>query len=340
MVRRSLWFEGPERVSVRVETLSPPGPGEVLVQSIASAISAGTEMLFYRGAVEEGVVVDTTLEGYGTNIYPLRYGYASVGRVTGVGVGAPASLEGRIVFAFTPHASAFCLPAERIFPVPEGIGPEDAVLLASAETATTLVLDARPLVGERVSVFGLGVIGLLTAGLLNRFPLSRITGWDLHSMRREAAAALGVQSADPRETPPARGTEDVTLELTGTADGFRMALSACSFSGRLVVGSWYGRKARAQPLDAFDTAFHRSRVRIVSSQVSTIDPAISGRWTKERRLATAWEAIRLLRPARWITHRVPFSHAEEAYRLIACAPERTIQVILAHGSEETRPPVP
>jgi threonine dehydrogenase-like Zn-dependent dehydrogenase len=114
-------------------------------------------------------------------------------------------------------------------------------------------------------------------------------------------------------------------------EGFRMALGACRFSGRLIVGSWYGAGARQKTLDAFDTVFHRNRVRIIPSQVSTIDPALSARWTHERRLESAWQAIRVLRPSRLITHRIPFSRAGDAYRLIADSPGATIQVMLAHG---------
>ena len=169
--RQSLWFEGREQVSVREEPLGEPGAGEALVESTLSAISPGTEMLFYRGDLEEGTEVDATLKGYERRLkYPLPYGYATVGRVACVGPRTDASLVGRLAFAFVPHASAFILPVEQLLIVPDGIEPEDAAFLATAETAVNLVLDSAPLLGERASVFGLGVIGLLTTGLLARRP--------------------------------------------------------------------------------------------------------------------------------------------------------------------------
>jgi 2-desacetyl-2-hydroxyethyl bacteriochlorophyllide A dehydrogenase len=332
VTRQSLWFEGRERVSLREETLDPPHSHEVLIETQVSAISPGTEMLFYRGELEEGTEIDAVLEGYRRRLeYPLPYGYASVGRISQAGSDVDPSLVGRLAFVFMPHASAFCIPAERIAAVPDGVAAEDAAFLAAAETAVNLTLDAAPLLGERVSVFGLGVIGLLTTGLLARFPLSALTCWELHSRRREAAALFGVSAADPASSPPSGGTEDLAIELSGSAEGFRLALSSCRFSGRLVVGSWYGMSARRKAMDGFDTLFHRNRVHIVSSQVSTIDPALSSRWTRERRLGAAWEALRFLRPSRLITHRVPFSAAGEAYRLIAGTPGETIQVMLVHG---------
>jgi len=337
MKRQSLWFEGGERVSLRDETIDPPGSHEVLIETQVSAISPGTEMLFYRGEVEDGIQVDAVLDGYrGPLEYPLPYGYASVGRIAAVGQGVDPALRGRLAFVFMPHASAFCVPDQRIVPVPDGIEPEDAAFLAATETAVNLVLDAAPLLGERASVFGLGIIGLLTIGLLARFPLSRLSGWDLHHRRREAAALFGVQAADPAAVPAERGTEDLVIDVSGSAEGFRRALASCRYTGRLVLGSWYGMASRRASIEAFDTQFHRSRVRIISSQVSSIDPALTGRWSRERRLEAAWDALRVLRPSRLITQRIPFDKAQDAYRLIADSPGDTIQVILVHGGEGTR----
>ena len=334
MKRQSLWFEGGEQVSLRDETLDPPGPHEVLVETQVSAISPGTEMLFYRGEIEEGTEVDTVLDGYrGRLEYPLPYGYASVGRISALGHGVDPALLGRLAFAFMPHASAFCVPDHRVVPVPEGIEPEDAAFLAAAETAVNLVLDSAPLLGERASVFGLGVIGLLTTGLLARFPLSRLSCWDLHPRRRDAAALFGAKAADPAAAPPAAGSEDLVVEVSGSAEGFRRGLSSCRYTGRLVLGSWYGMGSRLNSIEGFDTDFHRNRVRIISSQVSSIDPALTGRWSRERRLMAAWDALRFLRPSRLITQRVPFDRAPDAYRLIARSPGDTIQVILVHRDE-------
>jgi 2-desacetyl-2-hydroxyethyl bacteriochlorophyllide A dehydrogenase len=326
--RQCLWFEGGSRVSVREEAMRQPAAGEIMVQSLLSAISPGTEMLFYRGQLDEGAAVDAVLEGYRDGLsYPLRYGYASVGRVVAVGTGVDQAVAGRLVFAFIPHASHSCISSEQALVVPDGISPEEAAFLASTETAVNLVLDSHPLLGEQVSVFGLGVIGLLAAGLLAGFPLARLTGWDLLPLRRAAAAALGVTAADPVADPPPVGTEDLAVEVSGSAEGFRHALSSCGFAGRVVVGSWYGTGSRHH---AFDTQFHRNRVRIIPSQVSTIDPGLSGRWTRERRLQAAWQAIRTLRPSRLVTHRIPFPRAADAYALISEAREKTIQVMLIH----------
>jgi 2-desacetyl-2-hydroxyethyl bacteriochlorophyllide A dehydrogenase len=328
VTRQSLWFEGSSRVSLRDEQLAGPGPGEVLVHTTLCAISAGTEMLFYRGTLEPGAEIDSLLADYRRPItWPLRYGYASVGIVVAAGDGVPPATVGRTVFGFVPHATAFTARLDDLVEVPAGIAPEDAAFFASAETAATLTLDTAPLLGERITVFGLGVVGLLTTGLLSRFPLSRLTGVDPHALRRHAAEERGALTRDPRAAEGPRGTEDACLELSGSPDGFRAAVAACGFAGRLVVGSWYAAAGRGA-LGAFDTAFHRKRLRMLASQVSTIDPALSGRWDRERRRAAAWEAIRALQPSRLVTHRVPFGSAEEAYRIVSETPEEALQVLL------------
>lgn len=339
MRRECLWFEGRERVSLREEPLDPPGEGEVIVEALLSAISPGTEMLFYRGELEGGIEVDAALEGYRQRLeYPLPYGYATVGRVTQTGPGVSRGREGQLVFLFMPHATAFRVSAASAIPVPAGIEKDDAAFLAAAETAVNLVLDSAPLIGERMAVFGLGVIGLLTSGLLARFPLGSLSAWDLHPRRRRAAELFGVAAHDPAASSPPPGSEDLAIEVSGSAEGFRLALGSCRASGRLVVGSWYGMSTRRATLEGFDTAFHRNRVRIISSQVSTIDPALSGRWTRGRRLEAAWAALAMLKPSRLVTQRVPFRAAADAYRLIAGAPGETIQVMLVHDGAGAPPP--
>jgi threonine dehydrogenase-like Zn-dependent dehydrogenase len=329
-----LWFDGRGGVDLREAEVPAPGPGQVRVASLVGAISAGTELLFYRGELRGGVPVDAALPGYRGEIsYPMRYGYATVGVVEAAGRGVEPGLEGRLVFSFTPHASAFLCGAADALPVPGGLSAEDAAFFANMETAVTLVLDGRPGLSDRVSVFGLGVVGLCTTALLARFPLSRLRAFDLLGPRRDAAAAVGAEALDPCDAPAA--TEDVVFELTGSPAALGPALAAAAFSGLLVIGSWYGERPFFEGLAgggaALGTAFHRGRVRVLASQVSSIDPSLSGRWDRERRREAAWDAIRAVGPSRWVTHRYPLERAGDAYALLAGRPSEAIQVLLAHA---------
>ncbi len=339
MTRRAVVFEGPGIVAVREEAIPEPGAGEALVRTIVSAISSGTEMLFYRGEVPPGTAVDASIEALGGEVaYPLRYGYAAVGRVAALGAGVPGEWAGRLVFAFQPHASHFTTPIDDLIPVPEGVEPETAAFLPNAETAVTLVLDGAPLYGERIAVFGQGVVGLLVTSLLAGFPLACLVTVDRHARRRAASLASGADASfSPDEIagvgallgegrPPAGA--DLVFELSGAPQALNDAIAVTGDYGRVVIGSWYGTKHVDLDLGG---RFHRGRMRLISSQVSTIAPELRGRWTRERRFEAAWRAVESVGPVRYITHRFPVERAADAYALLDERPAEAIQVMLTYG---------
>lgn len=327
MERHALYFTAPGRVEVRTEPLAAPGPGEARVQTICSAISAGTEMLVYRGEFPGGLSVDATLSALSGNFaYPLRYGYAAVGRVTELGAGVAADWLGRPVFAFQPHASAFVAPVAELQPLPEGLPPEDAVFLPNMETAVNFLLDGAPLIGERVAVFGQGVVGLLTTALLARLPLDSLHTFDRFALRREWSLKLGATaSADPDEAPALDA--DLCYELSGSPAALDCAIAATGFAGRIVIGSWYGEKRH--PVD-LGGRFHRERLRLISSQVSTLTPELQARWTKARRLQVAWQRLAEMKPSQLITHSFPLSNSATAYALLDQHPDQALQVIFRY----------
>lgn len=329
--RQSVVFSAPRRVDVVEEPLAGPAPGKILVETQLCAISPGTEMLFYRGELPDDTAADGALDatiaaaGDAALTYPLRYGYASVGRVTALGAGVDPEWRGRLVFAFVPHASAFEAAPGDVIPVPPDISPEQAALLPNMETAVNFVMDGHPLIGERVAVVGLGVVGLLTVALLGRFPLAELVAVDPLALRRDQALAWGATTARrPAETADVAPC-DLVYELSGNPAALDAAIALTGFAGRIVVGSWYG--AKRAPVD-LGGRFHRSRIRLISSQVSTIDPTLSGRWDKARRFAVAWSMLRTLDPTPLITHRYQLADAAAAYRQIDQDPAKTLQVVL------------
>lgn len=333
MKTRTLYFVAPGQVELREALLPALAPDQVLVETLCSAISSGTEMLIYRGQCP--ALLDAN-DGISSEIrYPTAYGYACVGRVVEIGKLVDREWENRLVFAFQPHTSHFVTPHSSLLPIPPGLSPETAAFLPNTETAVNLVQDAAPILGERVLVFGQGIIGLLTAALLSEFPLESLVSVDPFPLRRAAALNLGVSAAlDP--TDPDFRTQaavllksgaDLTLELSGAPAALNEAIALTTFSGRIVIGSWYGEKRAELNLGG---AFHRSRIKLISSQVSTLAPELSARWDKARRFEVAWKALERLRPEKWITHRFPFEKAAEAYRLLDQNSQETIQVILGY----------
>lgn len=344
--RLSVRFTAPGAVEVREETAPEPGAGEVRVATTVSAISPGTEMLVYRGLVPEEMALDATLPALaGQRGYPLAYGYAAAGRVEAAGPGVDGAWVGRPVFAFHPHESRFVSAVDELVVLPEGLPFEAAALLPTMETAVNLLLDGRPAVGERVLVLGQGVVGLAVTALLAALPLASLVTLDLHPLRRETSLVLGAgASLDPGEPDVGerlaallgrgdRGDEagpggaDLVYELSGDPAALDGAIEAAGFGARIVVGSWYGSKPAQVHLGG---RFHRGRQQVVSSQVSTIAPELSGRWTRRRRLATALSELPRLPLERLVTHRFPLARAADAYDLLDRRPERAIQVLLDH----------
>ena len=332
---RSLYFVGPRTIRIEGESVPDLGADEALVETLVSAVSSGTELLIYRGEMPRDLPADETIDALAGDLtYPLKYGYATVGEVVATGENVDDRWRGQTVFAFNPHESHFTAELADLVPVPEDVTPETAALLPTAETATTFVMDGRPRVGERVVVFGAGMVGLVTTSVLAEFPLERLTVVEPVDRRRELAAALGadetlapteVARVGERGEPPGA---DLAYELSGRPSTLDDALDAVGYDGRIVVGSWYGRKRAETDLGGF---FHRNRIDVSSSQVSTLAPELRGRWTKERRMEAAWERLRDLDVDGLVTHRIPFENAAEAYRLLDDEPGRALQVLLTYG---------
>ena len=337
MKSQTLFFIAPRQIEIRATNLPELKADEVLVESICSAISAGTEMLIYQGRFPRTLETDSVISGLrGGFKYPLAYGYASVGKVVQVGNMVNEEWKDRLVFSFQPHTSHFITKTDSLFSIPDCLLPESACFFPNMETAVNLVQDAAPIFGERVLVLGQGIIGLLTTSLLQEFPIETLVTTDPYELRRTASLNLKVsETFDPNSenfqndlSAYAQKKFDLTFELSGNPSALDDALSLTCFSGRIVIGSWYGEKKVEVDLGG---AFHRSRIKLISSQVSTIAPELSARWDKARRFEAAWKALERIQPEKWITHRFPIERAEEAYRLLDENPQETIQILVTYS---------
>ena len=262
MERQALYFTGPRQVALVNEPLPSPAFGQVLVETILSAISPGTELLVYRGLAPADLARDETITALaGDFSFPLQYGYAAVGQVMDLGPGVAPAWKGRLVFAFQPHASHFLATPDELLGVPAGLNPDEAVFFPNLETAVTLLLDGQPLMGEQVAIFGQGIVGLLLTALLRRWPLSSLVTLDLYPRRRLLSEDLGAHlSLDPSAPEAmarlAAGLQggrpyagaDLSYEISGNPAALDQAIAATGFSGRVVIGSWYGSQAlRPEP---------------------------------------------------------------------------------------------
>jgi 2-desacetyl-2-hydroxyethyl bacteriochlorophyllide A dehydrogenase len=332
--RSALVFTGPGRVEVTEESCPIPGPGQLLVKTAFSGVSAGTELLAYRGQLPADLPLDDTLPALQGNLFafPFRYGYAAVGTVADLGAGVDRAWLGRMVFSFQPHASHFVTTTDEAFPLPAGIDPEAAALLPSQETAVNLLLDGEPQLGERVAVLGQGVVGLCTTGLLARFPLESLVAIEPVAARaalaRRMGASAAVASAAAARAALGGDGADLTFGLTGSPAALDDAIAVTGREGRVVVGSFYGEKKAPVALGGH---FHCGRLTLKSSQVSRIGPALSGRWDRTRRMAAAWRALGQLDTSALVTHRFPLPRAAEAYRLLDAGGAEALQVVFTYA---------
>ncbi len=340
MSTQAIFHVSPHTVAIRDAEVGKPAPGELLIRARCSAISPGSESLIFRGGVPENWKTDDLFETVSGDFrYPFKYGYALVGEVIDTGSREDRRWLGRQVFAFHPHQAEAVIDKSLCRLLPEGMPADRALFLANMETALNLVMDAAPLAGERGMVLGQGVVGLLTLAVLAQFPLEELIAADPVAPRRELSRKLGASLT----VDPSRGRElavleaclfdddqhglDFAIEVSGQIEALNQAIQLCGFDSRIVVGSWYGRNTGLVDLGGH---FHRRRVKLISSQVSTVSPALSGRWSKERRLALALDWLDRVAPERFITHRYAISDCQTAFELAADKHSGSLQVIFEY----------
>ena len=278
MKARALWHVAPGRAELREEVLRPPGPGEVLVRTLYSGLSRGTERLVHHGRVPESQWQAMRGPGQaGDFSFPVKYGYCAVGVVE---AGAQEWI-GHRVFCLHPHQDLFVAPVSLCATLPASVPDRRAVLVGNMETAVNVMWDARPLVGERVLVVGAGVVGLLSAHLAARVPGTAVQVCDIDPRKRDAARALGLDFALATE---ALDDCDLVIHASATPEGLWLALDRCGFEGRVVEASWYGGRRVELPLGE---AFHSRRLSIISSQVGHVAPAMRARWNSAGRMSIA-----------------------------------------------------
>jgi NADPH:quinone reductase-like Zn-dependent oxidoreductase len=272
------WLAEPGRAEIRPEALSCPGPGEVQVRTLHSAISRGTEMLVFRGLVPPSEF-DRMRAPFQAGDFPapVKYGYSSVGVVEQ----GPPALLGQPVFCLYPHQTRYVVAAEAVHTVPEGVPAARAILAANMETAINALWDAAPRVGDRIAVVGGGVVGLLVAWLASRLPGCTVEVVDTQPARRSIAGRLGASFALPAD---ARPEADLVIHASANAEGLATALHVAGFEATVLELSWYGQQPVSVPLGE---AFHARRLTLKSSQVGQIATAQRGRWDYRRRLGLA-----------------------------------------------------
>jgi 2-desacetyl-2-hydroxyethyl bacteriochlorophyllide A dehydrogenase len=329
MQARALQFVAPRRLALVEVDLPKLTAGCVHVRTLYSGISTGTELLAYRGDILPDVALDETIGALGGAFsYPFRYGYSAVGIVER---SASQFESGKLLFAFQPHQDQFICPAETALPLPE-VAPRIATLFPLIETALQIKLDAGEVSGIVVVVMGLGAVGLLVSMLLRDAGAS-VLGVDPSKRRRDLAVGLGVEASDPSEVrerlSALAGEEGVPLviEVSGNPRALGSALPLLAHEGTVLVASWYGKKTVSLQLGA---EFHRRRLSIRSSQVSTIPSSLQAQWSIDRRRRETARLLKELPLTGIATHEFPFERAADAFAALDGGDDSFVHVALSY----------
>ena len=286
-IARQFWIRAPGHGEILKVELAPRQESEVLVRTLYSGISRGTESLVFRGEVPPSqyqAMRAPFQEGEFPG--PIKYGYTSVGRVEEGPASMQGHLMGRAVFCLYPHQDVYCVPATQVTPIPDDLPAGRAVLAASMETAVNAVWDARPATGDRIVIIGAGVVGLLIGWLCRQIPGARVSLVDIDPARTSAAQALGLSFL--AESPRDAGA-DLVFHASGQASGLTNALAAAGRGATIIEVSWYGTRSVSLPLGE---AFHSRRLTLKSSQVGALPPDRTPRWDRAQRMELALELLR------------------------------------------------
>lgn len=316
---RQLWCVAPGRYELRDALLDEGQADTLTIRTLASAISRGTERLVLEGRVpaSEHQSMRAPFQN-GDFPFPVQYGYQSVGVVEA----GPEEWLGRTVFSLYPHQDVYRLPAASAMPVPEGIPAQRATLAANMETALNALWDSGAGPGDRITIVGGGVVGLLLTALAAGLPGAEVTLVDVRPDRESLAQSFGAAFA----LPDAVGDDaDIVFHASASAAGLKTALAAGGFEARIVEVSWYGDRAPAVPLGE---GFHSRRLQLIGSQVGAVSPSRRPRWPHARRLAKALALLDDARFDRLVTHVVPFEQAPSRLPPLLANGEDALAILL------------
>ncbi len=289
-------IEQPERLSLQRLALTPPGDADVVVDIDWSGISTGTERLLWSGRMPD-------FPGMG---YPLVPGYESVGRVvfagpqSGLDVGQRVFVPGALCYGevrglFGGAASRVVAPGKRLMPVEESLG-EQAVLLALAATAYHAI--AGPASPHVELIVGHGVLGRLLARIAALGEGTRPVVWETNPARMTGADGHGYDVMTPDDDP--RRDYLSICDMSGDPKILDSLIARMARGGEIVLGGFYSEPVAF----TFPPAFMREARLRIAAEFQPADLTAVRSLLESGRLSL--DGL--------ITHRVPASEAEAAYR--------------------------
>jgi len=319
---RALWVTKPGVCELRSEELPDVGEGGCLLEAMYSAISPGTERLVFSGRIPPSLHDSMKCPYMGGRFsFPVKYGYSLAGRI----VKGPAALIGKVGHVLHPHQDRSVVRASDVYIVPENVPPRRAALASNLETAVNALWDSGMSLGDRALVVGFGAIGGLVARLAAQLPGSELWVVDSQPAKVELARRMGLSACAPHEL---HGPFDVVFHASASASGLQLALESLGFEGQVIELSWYGTEGVSLSLGR---EFHPRRLKIVSSQVSSLSPAQGARWDLSRRKGLVFRLLQDPWYDGCFSEVVPFAGLAEAYPRVLRSPNPGLCCLIKYG---------
>jgi 2-desacetyl-2-hydroxyethyl bacteriochlorophyllide A dehydrogenase len=345
-------FSGPRAVELVECEQEPLIPGTVRVRTRYSGISAGTELTAYRGS---NPYLNETWEprrrvflaGAPTFAYPVSgWGYSEVGEVVEAAEDVASPRPGQLVYGIWGHRSDAVVPAEAVAGnvLDDGRDPIEGIFARVGAIALNAVLAAEVHLGDRVAIFGQGVIGLLATRLAT-LSGAGVVAVDGYPHRLEVSREMGALDVLPADAPGGAGAQvrawtghvgaDGAIELSGSYRALHEAVRCVAVDGTVVAAGFYQGGAGVLRLGE---EFHHNRVRIVASQISATPIALGARWNPRRLVTVFMEQVAAGRVdvKRLVTDVVPASAVGAAFQRLDQGDPDTLQVALSFDGEASR----
>jgi len=301
----------PAPISGPAPSQAPP-PGRILTRTLYTVISPGTELDIFSGRDPESFVPQAWQR------YPFRPGYANVGEVVALGPATDSGLHpGDVVLTSAGHRSHALPTADQARRIPAGLPPEHAGLLRLAAISATALRQSHTIPGDRVAVFGLGLIGHLAAQL---FALSgrRVVGVDPVPGRRELAERVGLTALpdDSGVSAALGGTPDCVVDAVGRSSIILRAAELVRKGGEVILLGTPRVPEPTENVTAFFRRVHSAGLRIIGAHGNSLPDRAPGRAasiTRDIEDLCHWALDGRLRLAPLVTHQLPYDALPQAY---------------------------
>lgn len=307
MTAREFWHINSNESIIREKKYDLHEEGKLLIKSIYSMISTGTERVIAMGMVPADMQLHMKvpyMDGYLG--LPVKYGYSLVGEI----IEGPVECRGKMVHLMHPHQNFAWVDSRDVTYVPEGIPLLRATLASNMETALNTVWESGISAGDNVLVCGFGIIGALVSLLASQIPGVRVCVHETEPDRKEVAEKFGFGEADPP-----RGF-DIAINTTGSEEALQLCIDRTLHGGTITELSWYGTHKVSLSLGS---SFHIGQKKIISSQASVIPLERAHRCDKKRRKHIVFDLLKNSVYDKLPFHIIPFETLPEVFRQIRAA---------------------